>query len=71
MAWKAPRRLNVTIMRDDDRDSARDGIRVDGQWNHKRVCEGERRCRSVGTCVFSVQGPHLVIDAATVAGGGR
>jgi hypothetical protein len=70
MEGPPPSERGAIIRHYDDRNPARDGIRVDGQWVHKRVCEGERRRRSVGTCVFFVQGPHLAIDTVTVAEGG-
>ena len=35
--------------------SARDGIGVDGEWEHQRICEGPSRCQSVGACAFLVR----------------
>ena len=37
---------------------ASDGIGVDGAWNYQSVCEGERRCGSVGACEFFVHGSY-------------
>ena len=51
----------AVIRRDDDRGPVRDGIGVDGEGRHQRICEGERQCRSVGACMFFVQGAHLHI----------
>ena len=70
MEGPPPSERGATIRHYDDQDPAGDGIRVDGQWDHKRVCEREPRRRSVETRVFFVQGPHLTIDTVTVAEGG-
>jgi len=42
-----------------DRESVRDGVGVDGEWEHQRICEGETPRGSTGTCVFFVQGPCI------------
>jgi len=45
--------------RNDDGDPVRDGIGVDGEWKHKRVCKGAYRRESTGACTFLVQASHL------------
>jgi len=49
----------ASVRRDDDRGSVRDGVRVDGEWEHKRVCGGASQRGSAGACRFLVQGPYL------------
>jgi hypothetical protein len=49
----------AAVRRVDDRESLRDGIRVDGQWEHQSICEGGYRRRLVGTRVFFVPGPYF------------
>ena len=50
------------VGRDNDRESVRYGIRVDGEWSYQAVRGGESQRGSVGTCTFFVQGPHLHIS---------
>jgi len=38
-----------------DRESVRDGIGVDEEWEHQPVFGGECRCESIGTCVSSLK----------------
>jgi len=47
-----PSSKRAAIVRRDDRESVRDGVGVDEEWEHQQVCGGERRCGSVGTCAF-------------------
>jgi len=44
---------------DDDRQSIRDGIGVDGKWYHQRVFGEKYQRGSVGACMLFVHGPHL------------
>jgi len=39
-----------------DRELVRDGIGMDGEWEHQQVCEGESRSGSIWTWVFFIQG---------------
>jgi len=45
--------------RDDDRESVRDGIGMDGEWEYQRVFEGAYRCESAGARTFLIRGPYL------------
>jgi hypothetical protein len=42
----------------DVRESVRDGIGLDGRWQHQRVCEGACGRRSVEACTYAVRGPY-------------
>ena len=44
---------------DNDRNPVRDGIGMDGKWEHHPVREGECQCGSAGACKFLVQGSHV------------
>ena len=52
----SPERIAV-VRRDDDRDSIRNGIGVDGKGEHRPIFEGRYQRRSVGACMFLIQGP--------------
>ena len=45
------------------RDSAHDDIRLDGEWNHQRVCEGAPGCRPVGTGRIFIRTPTSSLHA--------
>ena len=49
----------ATVRCDDDRESVRDGIRVDGKWKHQPIYEGGYQGGSLGTCMFLIQNPRL------------
>ena len=49
----------TAVRRDYDRDPVRDGIGMDGKWEHHPVREGKYQCGSAGACTFLVQGSHL------------
>ena len=36
----------ATVRRDNDQHSVRDGIGMDEEWEHQRVCEYTSRCES-------------------------
>ena len=52
----------TAIRRDGDRGSIRDGIGLDGKGGCQQVFGGEHKHRSVGACMFFVQGPHLYLS---------
>jgi len=57
----SPSERVAAVGRDDVRKSAsvRDGIGVDGEWEHQQVCGDESRCQSAEARMFLVRGPHL------------
>ena len=52
MEHPSPSQRATTARRDDDRESIRDGIGVDGKREHQRVCEGGSQCGSVKACAI-------------------
>jgi len=38
-----------------DRESVRNGIRMDGEWEHQRFCEEPSGCRPSRACKFSIR----------------
>ena len=50
---------------DHGRESIRDGIGVDGEWEHQRVREDPSQCGSVGTCMLFVLGPYPWLSLMT------
>jgi hypothetical protein len=54
-----PSERAAVVGRNDDRESVRNGIRVDGKRQHQPVCEGKYRHGSVGTRMLFVQSPYL------------
>ena len=61
----SPERV-ATARSDDDRESVRDDIGVDGEWEYQRIPEGPRRRRSVEACMRSFQDsfPHSSLTFA-------
>ena len=51
----------TAVGRDYDRDPVRDGIGMDGKWEHHPVHEGKYQRGSAGACMFLVQGLHLCL----------
>jgi len=49
----------AAVRRDNNREQVRDGIGVDGEWEHQCVFEGKPRCESIGACAFFVRGPYF------------
>jgi hypothetical protein len=50
----------AAVGRDDDRDPVRDGIGVDGKWEHQPVCEGEYvNADRLGLVCILIQGSYL------------
>ena len=43
-----------------DRNEARDGVRVDIEWEHKRVCDSASGCESVRTRELSIRAPAVL-----------
>ena len=63
---------SAAAWRDDERESVLDDIRVDGERYYQRVCEGESRCGSVGTCMFrSSSSPSPITDDHTITAAER
>jgi hypothetical protein len=52
----------TTVGGDDDRGPVRDGIGVDGQWEHQRVCGAARRRGSIEACAYSIQDPYPLLS---------
>ena len=65
MEHPSPSQRATTARRDDDRDSIRDGIEVDGKRERQRVCEGESQGGSVEACVFFAHGPYPRLSLTT------
>ena len=42
----SPSKRAIAGRGDNDRNTVRNGIRMDGEWEHKRLREGTSRCRS-------------------------
>ena len=49
----------ATVRRDGVREPVRDGIGVDGEGEHQRVCQGRSQRGSVGTCMLLVRDSYL------------
>ena len=49
----------ATVRRNGIREPVRDGIRVDGEREHQRICEGRSQSGSVGTCMLLVRDSYL------------
>jgi len=54
MGDPSPSERTPAVGCDGVREPVRDGIRVDGEWEHQRVREDARRCESVGAGMFFV-----------------
>jgi hypothetical protein len=54
-----PSERAAVVGRNDDRESVRDGIRVDGKRQYQPVCEGKCRHGSVGTRMLFVQRSYI------------
>ena len=65
MECPSPRACATTSRRDNDGDSIRDGVGVDGKRECQRVREGESQGGSVEACVFFVYGPYLRLSLTT------
>jgi len=50
----SPSKRTAVLRRDNVREPVRDGVGVDGEREHQRVCEGALRCESVGARMFFV-----------------
>ena len=46
-------------------ESVRDGVRVDGEWYHKLVCECGSQCGLVGTRMFLARDSYLHLSLTT------
>jgi hypothetical protein len=55
----------TAVGRDDDRDPVRDGIGMDGKWEHHPVREGEYQRGPAGACKFLVQGSPISLTLMT------
>ena len=49
----------ATVRRNGIREPVRDGIGVDGEREHQRICEGGSQRGSVGTCMLLVRDSYL------------
>ena len=57
MEGPSPPERVAAVGRDDDRESVRDDLGLDDEWEHHRVCKGGRDRRSIEACMHSVRAP--------------
>jgi len=68
MERTSPSECTLAIRGGNDQHSARDGIGMDGEWYHQRVCEGTSSCGQIRARKFLLESLHsnLLITVSLV-----